>query len=64
MGGAELSSNMSMSALCHISSSKMLQETTSKDPARNMSPGEVGSVISLDAEEPSGFGGAHCIRKS
>lgn len=42
----------------------MLQETTSKDPARNMSPGEVGNVISSDAEKPSGCGGAHCFRKS
>jgi hypothetical protein len=42
----------------------MLQETTSKDPAGNMPPGEIGNVISLEPEEPSGFGGAHCIRKS
>jgi len=42
----------------------MLQETTSKDTARNMSPAEVGNVISLDAGEPPGFGGAHCIKKS
>ncbi len=64
MGTGEFSSNPSMRALCHMSRSIMLQETRSKDPARNMSPGDVGNVISLDPGEPSGLAGAPCIRES
>lgn len=51
-GAEESSSNASISALCHISRSTILQEMMSKDSARTMSPGEIGNVISLELEEP------------
>jgi hypothetical protein len=63
-GADEPSPNTAMRALCHISRSTILQETTSKDPARNISPLEIGNVMFSDPDEPSGLAGAHCIKKS